>query len=131
MVERIILLTVFFILAGLFSFRHRITRKNLNIQLPKKFSNSNSLPTVIYFWTDQCVQCKNSQKPALKSLQDKYAKFNLVSIDALTEKELVSKFKIKTVPSTVIFAADGKSRFINNGFIDEKELSTQIHASIN
>ena len=131
MVERIILLTVFFILAGLFSFRHRITRKNLNIQLPKKFNNLNSLPTVMYFWTNQCVQCKSSQKPALKNLQDKYAKFNLVSIDALTEKELVSKFKIRTVPSTVIFAADGKSRFINNGFIDEKELSTQIHASIN
>jgi len=131
MVERIILLAVLFILAGLFSIRHRITRKNVNIQLPKKFSYSNSLPTVMYFWTDQCVQCKSSQKPALKSLQEKYGKFNLVSIDELNEKELVSKFKIKTVPSTVIFAADGKSRFINNGFIDEKELSTQIQASMN
>ena len=131
MLERLLILGVLLILAGLFSIRHRITRKNLQIQLPGKLNNSNALPTVLYFWTDNCVQCKTSQKPALNRLLDKNGKFNLISVDALNEKELVSEFKIKTVPSTVIFAADGKSRFINNGFVNEQELSKQIEASLN
>ena len=131
MLERILLLGVLLILTGLFSIRHRITRKNSQIQLPGKLNNSNALPTVLYFWTDNCVQCKTSQKPALNRLLDKNGKFNLISVDALNEKELVSEFKIKTVPSTVIFAADGKSRFINNGFVNEQELSKQIEASLN
>jgi hypothetical protein len=35
------------------------------------------------------------------------------------------------VPSTIVFDADGKSRFINNGFVDETGLAKQIEASLN
>lgn len=131
MLERILILGALIILACLFSFRHRITRKNQHIRLPQKFNISNSLPTVLYFWTDQCVQCKTSQKPALNKLKDKNEKFNLISVNALNECELISEFNIRTVPSTVIFASDGRSRFINNGFVDENELKLQIEATMN
>jgi thioredoxin-like negative regulator of GroEL len=131
MAERIILLTVLFTLSALFSLRHRLTKRQLNTQLPAKYHNQNSLPTILYFWTDLCVQCKTLQKPALNSLQIKNSKFNLVSVNALNEIDLISLFKIKTVPSTVIFSADGTSRFIYNGFIDENNLSKQIETSMN
>jgi thioredoxin-like negative regulator of GroEL len=131
MLERIVLLGALFILAGLFSIRHRITRNNLHVQLPVKFSNANALPTILYFWTDQCVQCKTSQKPALNKLQSNNKGFNLISVNAVDERELVSLYKIKTVPSTIIFDADGKSRFINNGFADDEKLAKQIENSLN
>jgi thioredoxin-like negative regulator of GroEL len=129
MTERIILLAALFTLSALFSLRYRLTKSKLHIQLPAKYLTQNSLPTILYFWTNQCVQCKTSQKPVLNSLQFKDTKFNLISVNALDERDLISLFKIKTVPSTVIFTADGKSMFINNGFIDENILSKQIEAS--
>jgi thioredoxin-like negative regulator of GroEL len=131
MIARIIVLGVLLILAGLFSLRHRITRNNLHVKLPEKFGNSNALPTILYFWTDQCVQCKTSQKPALNKLKQKDREFNLISVNAIEEKELISLYKIKTVPGTIVFDADGKSRFINNGFVDEMGLAKQIEASLN
>ncbi|MDR3625208.1 MAG: thioredoxin family protein [Ignavibacteriaceae bacterium] len=131
MTERIALLIALFILAGIFSYRHRTTKKSGYFNLPDKFSNSNSLPTILYFWTEQCVQCTTSQKPALNNLKDKNGKFNLVSVNAIKEMELASEFKVKTVPSTIIFSAEGKSRFINNGYINENELEKQIEASLN
>jgi len=131
MTERIILLIALFVAAGIFNYRHRKTKKSEYLKLPDKYSSSNSLPTVLYFWTEQCVQCNTSQKPALKSLKDKHGKFNLISINALNEFELASEFKIKTVPSTVIFNAYGKSRFINSGYLNADELEKQINASLN
>jgi thioredoxin-like negative regulator of GroEL len=131
MTERIALLIALFILAGIFSYRHRLTKKSGYFNLPDKFSNSNSLPTILYFWTEQCVQCNTSQKPALNNLKDKNGKFNLVSVNAIKEMELASEFKVKTVPSTIIFSAEGKSKFINNGYINENELEKQIEASLN
>lgn len=131
MTERIALLIALIILAGIFSYRHRLTRKSGYFNLPDKFSNSNSLPTILYFWTEQCVQCNTSQKPVLNNLEVKNGKFNLVSVNAIKEMELASEFKVKTVPSTIIFSAEGKSRFINNGYIDENELEKQIEASLN
>jgi thioredoxin-like negative regulator of GroEL len=126
MLERIIILSILFILTALFIHGYSSVGKKIHIQLPGKFNRSNSLPTIVYFWTDKCVQCYSLQKPALERLQNKNGNFNLVSINAVDERGLVSLFRIKTVPSTVIFGFDGKSRYINNGFRDENKLEKQI-----
>jgi thioredoxin-like negative regulator of GroEL len=131
MLERVIILSGIFVLTALFIHRYNAAGKNLHIQLPKRYTRLNSLPTIVYFWTDKCVQCNSLQKPALERLQNKKGNFNLVSVNAVNERDLASLFKIRTVPSTVIFGDDGKSRFINNGFRDENKLEKQIEESLN
>jgi thiol-disulfide isomerase/thioredoxin len=131
MIERIIALGIVFLLIGIFRKVIFHGTSKLSIQLPDKYSVKNSHPTILYFWTDQCVQCKTSQKPALVKLKNEYDKFNLIDVNALTEKELTSTCNIKTVPSTVVFSKEGKSRFINNGFRNKEELLKQLSAARN
>ncbi|MCL5030449.1 MAG: thioredoxin family protein [Bacteroidetes bacterium] len=132
MLERIFVLIIFFILVIIFHKRFRSGRSKKSIRLPGNISVKNSsLPTVLYFWTDSCVQCRTSQKPVLKNLEKEIGGFNLVDVNAIEENNLTSLFNIKTVPSTVIFSNDGKSRFINNGFADKEELLKQLEEAKN
>ncbi len=128
MFERIIILgfvlTLLTILVKKISYTKIILNKNLpdNLDIP-----DSELPTVLYFWTEQCVQCKSSQKPALQRLQRNRGRFNLVDINAFEKEDIVSSFKIRTVPSTVIISRDKKPVFVNNGFRSEKELIEQLN----
>lgn len=126
MLERIIILGI--ILLTLFVVRKKmLSRSNEKILLPGNLKVSNiSLPTIIYFWTEQCSQCSKIQKPVLHRLKSELLNFNFISVDALREKEITSTFNIKTVPSTIIFSPSGEALFINNGLRGEEELKNQI-----
>ena len=91
-----------------------------------KFNLNPELPTVLYFWTEQCTQCKFSQKPALKRLKQNEIDFNFISVNALEDKELVGKFSIKTVPTTAVFNSKREFKFINSGFANEQKLKEQL-----
>ncbi len=127
MIERIIALGILFILIIIFQKRFRSGRTKNSLRLPENIQVKDSkLPTVLYFWTDSCVQCRTSQKPVLNNLKDERNNFNLLEVNAIEAKELASLFNIRTVPSTVIFSNDGTSKFINNGFADKNELIKQL-----
>lgn len=128
MFERLLVLIV--ILSGIFFlFRKFLTSKpgkEINI-LPDiaGFNLNNSLPTIIYFWTEQCAQCFSQQNPALSKLKQSYQDFNLISFNALSEESIVKKLNIKTVPSTAIISSN-EVKFVNNGFAGEKLLLSQL-----
>ena len=125
MLERIIIFGI--ILLILFVVKKMLSRSNEKILLPGNLKVSNiSLPTIIYFWTEQCSQCSKIQKPVLHRLKNELLNFNFISVDALREKEITSTFNIKTVPSTIIFSPSGEALFINNGLRGEEELKNQL-----
>jgi thioredoxin-like negative regulator of GroEL len=127
MLERILVLGIVVILITIFQKKFSTGKKIIDLHLPGNISvPDSSLPTVIYFWTDECIQCKISQKPALNSLKDKTKDFNLINVNALERNDLTLFFNIRTVPSTIIFSNDGKSRFVNNGYANRDELARQI-----
>ncbi len=128
MFERLLLLAI--VLSGIFFlFRKFLISKpgkEINI-LPEitGFNLNHSLPTILYFWTEQCVQCFSQQSPALSKLKESYKNFNLISFNALSEENIVKKLNIKTVPSTAIISSN-KVKFVNNGFAGEKLLLSQL-----
>ncbi len=127
MLERIFVLGILFILALIFQKRFKSIKIKKPLYLPENISFKDSaLPTVLYFWTDDCVQCRVSQKPVLNNLKKAHNNFNIIEVNAVKEQELTSLFNIKTVPSTVIFSNDGSSKFINNGFADMNKLIKQL-----
>jgi thioredoxin-like negative regulator of GroEL len=127
MLERGFVLGIVLILITILQRKFKTGKVTDTLQLPDNIKLENtSLPTVLYFWTEQCVQCKTSQKPVLKSLKNENNNFNLIDINAIERKEITSLYNIRTVPSTIIFSKDGKSKFVNNGFANESELSTQL-----
>ena len=128
MFERLLVLAV--ILSGIFFLFRKflITKpgKEINI-LPDiaDFNLNHSLPTILYFWTEQCAQCFSQQNPALSKLKQSYKDFNLISFNALSEESIVKKLNIKTVPSTAIVSSN-EVKFVNNGFAGEKLLLSQL-----
>jgi thioredoxin-like negative regulator of GroEL len=89
------------------------------------------LPTILYFWTEQCAQCFGLQNPALSKLKQTYNNFNLVSFNALNEREIVKKLNIKTVPATAIISSgQNEVKFVNNGFAGENLLLSQLKEAV-
>ena len=132
MPERIFILGILITLIIIFQKRFKSGKIRKSLRLPENIRIMDpTLPTVLYFQTDTCVQCRTSQKPVLKNLEEEIGGFNLVDINAIDSDELTSLFNIKTVPSTVVFSNDGSSRFINNGFADKDELLKQLEEAKN
>ncbi|OGU46931.1 MAG: hypothetical protein A2000_05705 [Ignavibacteria bacterium GWB2_36_8] len=132
MFERLLILLV--VLAGtFFLFRRFLISKpqgviNIlsDISIRQNAINYN-LPTILYFWTEQCVQCFSMQNPALSKLKQTYSDFNLVSFNALNEESIVKKLNIKTVPATAIISSgENEVKFVNNGFAGEDLLLSQL-----
>jgi len=128
MFERLLILVV--ILTGIFFLIKKfLVSKPSGVAdiLPNIPGINPALPTVIYFWTERCAQCFSLQNLALSKLKQAYNDFNLVSLNALNEDEIVKKLNIKTVPATAIISS-GKDevKFINNGFVREELLLSQL-----
>jgi thioredoxin-like negative regulator of GroEL len=103
MFERIFLLAFLLLLTYLFVKKINFNKITANQYLSLKINNLNPvLPTIVYFWTDECIQCKTIQKPDILKLQKEGNKFNLVSLNAIKELKLTKQISIKTVPSTVV-----------------------------
>jgi len=131
MLERLFVLGIVLIAITILQRKFKIGKVTTTLKLPGNIKLENaSLPTILYFWTEQCVQCKTSQKPVLNNLKKENNNFNLVDINAIEQKDISSLLNIRAVPSTIIFSNDGKSRFINNGFADKAELARQINLAM-
>jgi hypothetical protein len=138
MLERILFLFIFLVVT--YSLIRRFNFKKVNSEKILQINLSNPtfaeaflagrlnpvLPTILYFSTDQCIQCRISQTPALLKLQNGGKKFNLVSLDALEEIELTKHLNIKTVPATAILSHDTKLHFVNNGYASDVLLNKQL-----
>ena len=126
MLERTIALALFMGIIYLSMKRFGFRKMKNGILLPLQFHGINpELPTVLYFWTDSCAQCKTVQRPEITKIQNGGG-FNLISLNALGETELVKQLNIRTVPSTAVVSKERIIKFINNGFISGEKLKLQI-----
>lgn len=127
MLERVIALSLFLVLVYCFVKRINSSKIISKSFLPFEIANLNpALPTILYFWTEQCAQCKSVQKPAIFKLRDDGNEFNFVSYNAIKDLEITKHLNIKTVPSTVILNKEMKINFINSGYTDSNTLKEQL-----
>lgn len=82
-------------------------------------------PTVLYFWTDRCGQCIELQEPALQRLAWA-TNVRVKKLHAPTESDVLDRFNIATVPSTIVVGPDLRVRRVNVGYADDATLSRQL-----
>ena len=127
MLERIIALSFFLIFTYIFVKRLYSSKKIANGSLSFEIQNLNtSLPTILYFWTEQCAQCNSVQKPAILKLKEDGNEFNFISYNAIKELEITKHLNIKTVPSTVVLNHEKKINYINSGYTAGDILKKQL-----
>lgn len=88
-----------------------------------------SIPTVVYFTTPMCVLCRTTQWPAFKRLQTNMNPINIVKVDASKDPDSAQRWGVFNVPTTFVLDQDGNPVKVNNGFVDEHKLLTQLLAA--
>ena len=86
-----------------------------------------SLVRILAFSSADCRQCHELQIPALQRvLEARGTKVSVAEVDAPNSPELTQRFRVLTLPSTVIMDAAGRAHAINYGFANTQRLLEQV-----
>ena|SRR5215467_1516811 len=90
-------------------------------------NESLSLVRILAFSSDNCRQCHEMQIPALQRVLDaRGSKVSVAEVDAPNSPELTQRYKILTLPSTVIMDVAGYAHAVNYGFANTQRLLDQV-----
>jgi hypothetical protein len=82
---------------------------------------------ILAFSSVGCTQCHTLQLPALRRLQEiRGTEIDVVEVDAAVSPELTKRYRIMTVPSTVVLNAEGEVHAVNYGFANLGKLRQQV-----
>ncbi len=86
-----------------------------------------SLVHILAFSSDDCRQCHEMQIPALQRVLDaRGSKVSVAEVDAPNSPDLTQRYRILTLPSTVIMDASGRAHAVNYGFANTQRLLDQV-----
>ncbi|WP_052889761.1 thioredoxin family protein [Thermogemmatispora carboxidivorans] len=82
---------------------------------------------ILLFSSAECQQCHRLQKPALRQVQAARGELvSVIEVDAPTEPQLTARYRVLTLPTTVVLDGQGKAQAINYGFAPAGRLLAQI-----
>jgi len=82
---------------------------------------------ILAFSSEDCRQCHQLQTPALQKVRETLGDtVAIVDIDATKEAELVERYRVLTVPTTVVLDREGHALAVNYGFANTRKLLEQI-----
>lgn len=81
--------------------------------------------SIIYVWSERCPQCIHLQEPTLARLEQERGVF-VRKLNALEASDVVRRFNILTVPSTIVVDPEWRVRAVNFGYADAEALATQL-----
>ncbi|GLV54575.1 hypothetical protein KDH_14220 [Dictyobacter sp. S3.2.2.5] len=87
------------------------------------------LVRILAFSSEDCRQCHTLQQPALERLLKQSGdKIEVVHVDAVTRHDLTERYKVLTVPTTVVLDTEGNAHAVNYGFANTQKLQEQVNA---
>jgi thioredoxin family protein len=82
---------------------------------------------ILAFSSADCHQCHQLQTPALQRvLEARGTDVSIVEVDAPSSPELTQRYRVLTVPTTVVLDATGRARAVNYGFANTRRLLEQV-----
>jgi thiol-disulfide isomerase/thioredoxin len=85
------------------------------------------LPSILYFTGESCTICHTAQRPALRALAagiDPAIKIR--EIDIAVEPELARRYRVMSLPTTIVLDGSGQVTEINVGFANGELLHRQL-----
>lgn len=84
-------------------------------------------PTLIYFSSPDCVPCRLQQSPIVASLRQTLGDcVHFQEYDALAFPEAARRYRVLTVPTTVVIAPGGEVVAVNYGVAQAEALQRQL-----
>ena len=85
------------------------------------------LPSILYFTGEACTICHTAQKPALRTLAAGIDPgIEIREIDIAVEPELARRYRVMSLPTTIVLDAAGQVTDINVGFASGEVLRRQL-----
>ena len=85
------------------------------------------LPAILYFTGEACTICHTAQKPALRTLAAGIDPgIDIREIDIAAEPELARRYRVMSLPTTIVLDAAGQVTDINVGFASGEVLRRQL-----
>jgi hypothetical protein len=82
---------------------------------------------ILAFSTAECTQCHTMQAPALERVRAaRPGMVEVIDVDAIASPELADRYRVMTVPSTVLLDASGRAIAVNYGYADTRKLLQQV-----
>ncbi len=83
---------------------------------------------ILAFSSADCKQCHQLQTPALQHVREVSGDaVAVVEVDASASPELVQRYHVLTVPTTVVLDAWGRAHAVNYGFANTQRLLEQVN----
>jgi len=85
------------------------------------------MPSVLYFTGETCTICHTAQRPALRALSATLDPgIEIREIDIAVEAELARRYRVMSLPTTIVLDAAGQITDINVGFTTGEVLRRQL-----
>ncbi|HVC40820.1 MAG TPA: thioredoxin family protein [Candidatus Saccharimonadales bacterium] len=85
------------------------------------------LPSILYFTGEACTICHTAQRPALRTLAAGIdSGIEIREIDIAVEPELARRYRVMSLPTTIVLDAGGEVTHINVGFASGEVLRRQL-----
>ncbi|HJW33832.1 MAG TPA: thioredoxin family protein [Holophagaceae bacterium] len=130
MLERLAFTLVAFAAAGLgwLSMKWRQTRRAS--EASRGLHAPESLPALVYFWSDGCSVCKRKQRPVIEEVLGEYGegRLRLIAYDIEEQPEVAAEWGVGTLPTTFLMDAHGRIKHANNGLITAESLRRQVES---
>jgi hypothetical protein len=82
---------------------------------------------ILAFSSEDCSQCHTLQAPALMRIKESFGdKVAVIEVDAPHQPELTERYRVLTVPTTVVIDAVGQAHAVNYGFANAQRLRQQV-----
>ncbi len=106
---------------------NRLLLRRAASRLARLASYQPGLPVLVYFTTPGCLPCRTIQRPAIERLQTRFGRcFQVIEVDASRHSRLAREWGVMSVPTTFIFDANGKPRYVNHGVTQAETLMRQL-----
>jgi len=84
-------------------------------------------PSILYFTGANCTICHTAQEPALRTLATGLdASVQIREVDVASEPGLARRYRVMSLPTTVVLDAEQTVRHINVGFATATTLRAQL-----
>jgi thioredoxin-like negative regulator of GroEL len=102
-------------------------RRHLLGQIVEATDRTVDGPAILFFSGAACTICHTAQRPALDRLAPALeGRVTVREVDVAAEPTLAQRFKVMSLPTTVVLDADGRARAVNAGFAPAPVLQRQL-----
>jgi len=89
--------------------------------------NTGRLPSILYFTGEACTICHTAQRPALRTLAAGLGDgIEIREVDVAVEPELARRYRVMSLPTTIVLDGHGQVTDINVGFATGETLRRQL-----